>query len=410
MPFRGALLLALGAAILTSVVLWPRTRGAGWRVDEAHKVSESYALRLVLERRWNDFATMIDRSNGPFGKYAFGLAVLAAGEELPEMPLLSRLPRTALLEPFVADVHARPYLPLLTPCRRVSLFATALTVGLIALVAARTHSALAAVIASAWCGAHWMTSLFGGDAIYDPLLASLVFATLPLVLFCHPEPAKRGEGPPDSGAAGANRRGSFAVFAAQDDSVAMLLGLVCAMAFQTRFNGGIALAAVLAVFLLRRNWKAGLLVGLAFAAATIAMNPYYWPNPIGRFAQEISELRTTLAAVTAGGVRLPLWAADSPARTPIEWTALQKLRFTWIALDGGIRSLALLAGVAAGCWAAVREKSFALLLWCAVVIAGILIWLPLPWARYLLVVLPSLTLLAGLGYAAGLRAAFEAWR
>lgn len=311
----------------------------------------------------------------------FGLAALAAGEKLPEMPLLARLPRKALTEPFVADVHARPYLPLLTSCRRVSLFATALTIGLIALVAARTHSALAAVIASAWCGAHWLTSQFGGDAIYDPLLASLVFATLPLVLF--------------------PRRALL---------IAPFVGLVCAMAFQTRFNGGIALAAVLAVFLLRRNWKAALLVVLAFGAATIAMNPYYWPNPVGRFVHEISELRTTLAAVTAGGVRLPLWAADSPARAPIEWTALQKLRFTWIALDGGFRSLALLAGVATGCWAAIREKSFALLLWCAVVIVGILIWLPLPWARYLLVILPSLTLLAGIGYAAGLRAVFEAWR
>jgi hypothetical protein len=34
---------------------------------------------------------------------------------------------------------------------------------------------------------------------------------------CHPELAKRGEGSPDSCAGAANRRGSFAVFAAQDD-------------------------------------------------------------------------------------------------------------------------------------------------------------------------------------------------
>lgn len=350
-------------------------------MDEAHKVSESYALRLLLERRWSDFATRIDRSNGPFGKYAFGLAALIAGEDLPKEPLLARLPRKALTEPYVADAYARPYLPLLVPSRRVSLFASALTVGLIALVAARTHSALAAVIASAWCGGHWLTSQFGGDAIYDPLLASLVFATLPLVLV--------------------PRRTLI---------LAPVVGLVCAMAFQTRFNGGIALAAVLAVVLLQRNWKAALLAGFAFAAATYAMNPYYWPDPIGRFVHEIAELRTTLAAVTAGGVRLPLWAAESAAREPIEWTALQKLRFVWIALDGGIRSLALLAGVGAGCWAAIRQKSFALVVWCAVVVAGTLIWLPLPWPRYLLVVLPSLTLLAGIGYAAGLRGVFEAWR
>jgi len=34
---------------------------------------------------------------------------------------------------------------------------------------------------------------------------------------CHPEPAKRGEGPPDSGAGVESRTGSFAVYAAQDD-------------------------------------------------------------------------------------------------------------------------------------------------------------------------------------------------
>ena len=36
---------------------------------------------------------------------------------------------------------------------------------------------------------------------------------------CHPEPAQRGEGPPDSGAPVASREGSFAVYAAQDDTL-----------------------------------------------------------------------------------------------------------------------------------------------------------------------------------------------
>ena len=42
---------------------------------------------------------------------------------------------------------------------------------------------------------------------------------LTIRLSCHPEPAKRGEGPPDSGADVASRTGSFAVSAAQDDSL-----------------------------------------------------------------------------------------------------------------------------------------------------------------------------------------------
>ncbi|HEY0370989.1 MAG TPA: hypothetical protein VGD79_03265 [Thermoanaerobaculia bacterium] len=363
-------MLAIGAAVIAWFMLLPRTRGDIFRVDEVHKISESYALRLVLEGRWDEFATSIDRSNGPFGKYAFGLAVLAAGEELPKEPLLARLPRKALTEPFVAYELAHPYLPLLTACRHLSLLATALAIGLVTFVAARTHSATAALIAFGWGAMHWLTPTFGGDAIYDPLLACLVFATLPLVL---------------------SRR------------FAPLAGVVCAMAFQTRLTGGIALAACLAVLLLDKRWKAAILVAVTFACAVFAMNPYYWPNPIGRFMHEISELRTTLAAVKADGVRLPLWAAETSARAPIAWTAFAKLRFTWIALGGGI-----LLGAIAGCWFARKERS--VLAWCAVVIIGILIWLPLPWARYFLVVLPPLALLAGIGYAGVVRRVFEAWR
>jgi len=403
-------MVAISAAVITAFILWPRTRADLWRVDETHKVSETYALRLVLEGRWRDpawTANIIDRSNPPFGKYAFGVAVLAAGEELPRTPSLSRLAPNGVMEPLVGGIHARPYLPLLAPCRRVSLLATAITVGLIAFVAARTHSALAAVIASGWGGAHWMTSLFGGDAIFDPLLTFLVFATLPLVVNCHPEPAKRDDGPPVSSATAASRRGSFTVFAAPNGRAAMLIapfaGLLCAMAFQTRLNGGIALAAAIIVLLVSKRWKAAVIVAATFAIASIAMNPYYWPDVIGRFDQQVSDLRTILGALTRDGVRVPLWAADSPARAPIEWTTFAKLRFTWITLGG-----ALLVSAVAGCFFARRQRG--MLIWCAVVIIGTFIWLPLPWPRYLLVQLPPLTLLAGIGYAAGVRAVFDAWR
>jgi 4-amino-4-deoxy-L-arabinose transferase-like glycosyltransferase len=370
-------------------------------------VSETYALRLVLEGRWSDpawSANIVDRSNPPVGKYVFGVAALLAGEELPKVPSLSRLAGPdGVMEPYVAAEHARPYLPLLAPARRASALAIALTVGLVTFAAARLSGVLAAAIACAWCAGHWLTWDFGGDAIFDPLLTLLVFATC--VLVCHPEPAKRGEGPPDSGAGVANRRGSFAVFAAQDDRVAPLLGIVCALAFQTRLNGGIALAASLAALLVRKQWWVALFTAIAFVIVAIALNPYYWPGVVEGFEQQVSDLRTILHGLTRDGVRLPLWAADSPARTPIAWTLFAKLRFAWIALGG-----ALLAGAIAGCWFARQRRD--LLVWCGVVILGTLVWLPLPWARYLLVVLPPLALLAGIGYAGVLRAVFDAcmWR
>jgi hypothetical protein len=55
---------------------------------------------------------------------------------------------------------------------------------------------------------------------------------------CHPEPAKRGEGPPDSYAAAANRRGSFAVSGAQDDSDAAPLAYLDALPTAVAYHLG----------------------------------------------------------------------------------------------------------------------------------------------------------------------------
>lgn len=357
------------AALITWFALLPDTRGTAWRIDEAHKVSETYALRLVLEGRWNDpawTANIIDRTNPPFGKYAFGLGVLAAGEELPRVPSLSRLAPDGRIPALIAGEDARPYRALLIPCRRVSLLATALTAGLIAFVAARLHSMLAALIAFLWGASHGIVTLFATQAIFDPLLTFLVLLTLPVVLF-----AKRPL------------------------VVAPLLGVICAMAFQTRLNGGIALAAVIAV-LAWKEWKAAVIVGITFGIATVAMNPYYWGG-VHRLTQQIADLRTLLHGITAGGVRLP------SARTLVPWTLLEKTRFTWMELGG-----TLLVPAIAGCFFARAQRG--LLVWCAVVIAGTFIWLPLPWPRYLLVMLPPLSILAGIAWADVFARAFMAMR
>jgi len=66
--------------------------------------------------------------------------------------------------------------------------------------------------------AQWYAILTGLYWVFVPL-GGLAYLLWPGVLstLCHPEPAKRGEGPPASSAAVANRTGSFAVYAAQDD-------------------------------------------------------------------------------------------------------------------------------------------------------------------------------------------------
>jgi hypothetical protein len=364
-------------------------------VDEAHKVSETYALRLVLEGRWNDpawSANIVDRTNPPVGKYVFGVAALIAGEELPKMPSLSRLAGPdGVMKPYVAAEHAGPYLPLLAPVRRASALAMALTAGLVTFVAARFAGVLAAAIACAWCTGHWLTWDFGADAIFDPLLTLLVFA---------PAIWSAEASPPLSYSVASARE--HANSKAEAIASALQIGLVCALAFQTRLNGGIALAASLAALLVRKRLRAAIIVAITFVVAAIAINPYYWAD-VHRFPEQISDLRTILHGLTRDGVRLPLWAADSPDRPPITWTLLAKLRFAWITFGP-----ALLGGAVAGCWFARRRRD--LLVWCGIVIGGTLLWLPLPWARYLLVVLPPLALLAGIGYAGVLRGVFDAWR
>ena len=73
--------IAFLAGLTVWVMLLPRTAtdGTAWRVDEAHKVSETYALRMLLEGRWNDatwFREPVDRTNPQFGKYALKAAAL----------------------------------------------------------------------------------------------------------------------------------------------------------------------------------------------------------------------------------------------------------------------------------------------------------------------------------------------
>ncbi len=106
--------IAFLAGLTVWVMLLPRTAtdGPAWRVDEAHKVSETYALRLLLEGRWNDatwFREPVDRTNPQFGKYAFGAAVLLAGQRLPDSPSLSRLAGPgSVMEPYAPAHDALP--------------------------------------------------------------------------------------------------------------------------------------------------------------------------------------------------------------------------------------------------------------------------------------------------------------
>lgn len=406
-----ALALATVVAILAFATLLPRTRASGvFRVDEAHKVSETVALRLVLERRWNDplwFRNIVDRTNPPFAKYAFGLGVLASGGTLPDAPSLSRLADVNAVMPMYAGAaDAQPYVPLLEPCRRAALLACALAAAAVAWVTARMHGALGACIAAAFFARHWMITEFGTSALFDPiLLCAITLTAIPVVMLARPRP---------------------------DFVVAVIGGFLCAAAFQTRLNGGIALVALLAglfvpafTFRSRRHAIAAAIVSVVFAIASVAMNPYYWaaapadasvPERIRdakqltripvRFAQQVHDLRTILDGVTRDGIRLPLWAASSPARPPVAWTLPARLRFVFIAVMDDALDCLLFLLAALGVSDVIRERKvgpLAILAWGTVILLVTVVWLPLPWARYLMPLLAPLAIAAGGGSAALLR-------
>jgi 4-amino-4-deoxy-L-arabinose transferase-like glycosyltransferase len=412
---RVAQLMALGGALAMCLVLVIRNdhRG-GWRIDEAEKLSATYALHHLLRGDVHHpdwFRSRIDRTNPPVGKYVFGLAILIAGKPLPPGSTLTRtnfpLEETA---PMHSEAEAAPFLPMLAAARWVSLLATALCAGIVAGVAARVRGILAAVVAVLLFAPHWIVDAFGATAILDPLLTLLVLATAPLALALWNAPERA-------------------------PIVTPLLGIVAAMAFQTRLNGGIALAACLAAMVVaavvRRRptlLLAALVMTVVFAVAAIAVNPYYWasappdpsipaavreshplaPRVISRFEIQLDELQSILLLFRTGGVRMPLWAAESAARTRIPWTAAAKTRYLASALAGDPAGVLLVAGALAGVLFALarRERgALFLLVWCGTIIVGTCVWLPLPWSRYLFVILPPLALLAGFGLASMVGAA-----
>jgi hypothetical protein len=406
---RTAVAVAVVAALamFASLLAGNKHRG-GWRTDEAYKLSETYALRHLLrgEVHHSDwFRTRIDRTNPPFGKYVFGLAILIAGKPLPEASSLTSAesPRPEVL-PLFSSAESAPFLPLLMPARYVSMLATALTAGVVAYLAARIRGVLAAVLAIVLFLPHWITGAFGATAIFDPLLTFLVMATAPLLLRLWQAPER-------------------AVL------LAAAAGVLAAMAFQTRLNGAIAFAGAVAVIgaaavLHRRKMLllAGAVLALVFIAAAVILNPYYWasapPDPaipadvraprplpsrvIARFERQISDLESILALFRTGGVRMPLWAAETSARTRIPWTAAAKTRYLVRALAPDAGGVLLLLGAlsAAAITIATRERGAVfLLIWCGTIVAGTCVWLPIPWTRYLFVIMPPLALLAGVGWA-----------
>lgn len=245
---------ALPLAVFALSAVWLAITGnfgGDFRIDEAHKISETYFLRLI-ERgdfRGPDWqSSPIERANPPVGKVLFGLAMQIARVPLPADMTFAAHP----------DPRGKPaqFRPALLPTRIVSLLATAGTSALLCL--------LAGPIASVLFIGSFLVHTYGTSAVFDPLLTFfLVAAAVPVAL--------RVTWPRTVAAA-----------------------VLAALAFDTRASGILAIMGVLTLLIVHRRFgQAAAAIAIFFAVAT-ALNPLYWSA--GGYVTQFRDLNAVLAA------------------------------------------------------------------------------------------------------------------
>lgn len=398
---KASFLLALAAfAALFAVYVWRGALRGGFRIDEAHKLSETRQLGLLLQGKFNDpewFANVVDRTNPPVGKYVFGFAALLAGEPLPDQPSLARAAGPdAYIPPVFSKELSEPYRPLLVPARTASLVATSLTAAILAWVVARRVGSVAAVLAVAVDASNFLTTTHGASAVFDSLLTFFTVgaAALALALWRDERVQPR-----------------VAV------TVGIASGLLAGLAFETRFSGAIAFGAALVLGCVRpasrREWGvigrfvAGLAITFVFVA--VSVDPYYWGHP----AKGAVEARFSDASVVPVRIveraRYRLGDLDALlARTRTRTSAFEgfraKSRFAFEIIGGDVQGLLLILGaflaialLGAGAipW---QSAPAALVAWGALVAFAIGAWLPVAWPRYLLITVPPLAASAATGF------------
>jgi 4-amino-4-deoxy-L-arabinose transferase-like glycosyltransferase len=379
-------------AALAFLLATGRDRG-GYRIDEAHKVADTYFFHLLTggELRHPDwFRHIADRTNPPVGKFLFGFSSRLHGARLPDdLTMRVEEPDGSLGQRLRGDEHQ--FDDVLRASRRVSIVATAATAAVVFSTAAFAAGIPAGILGAVLYLAHYLTLTFAGTAVYDPLLTLFVaLSALPLVHLANAAP---------------RRRMIVSAVAA---------GVFAAAAFQTRLSGVIGLAVLLVVALvawaMMRKREAGIfaLVALAvFAVASIAVNPFYWSSPrtsvselpasgalpfriIDRFTLQIRELSELLARQSENQEVLSwLGAKASFAAEILLGDAVGMVML----LGWGIAAFFLLRGAAPG-----RTRSAIVLAWSGLIIAMLVLWLPLAWPRYLLVAIPPAAIGGAVGW------------
>jgi hypothetical protein len=384
LPLRPRASALAGLLAFLAVVSWfvlSDARKGDFRVDEAHKISETPFFTLwirgdVRNPAW--FENPIDRTNPPVGKYAFALGILLSGNAVPPLPTLAaRTPEG--VPPTHRAEESAPYRPLLGAARAVSAVATALIAALLTALLSRLHSGIAGAAASAMFLSCGLAREFAATAVFDPLLSLFFITAIALAAI----------------AATAELRSRLLM-------LSIGIGVVCAFAFQTRLNG-LLLTPIAAMFLRRPRFV--LAMCIVFACTALLVNPYYWSEPSvpvpGFSAQPVATrplLRLLQQKADLERIAQPLRDGLSEGRDTRE-----RVIYAGEMLLGDPGALGSILFALAGAVTAVtrwKTSSASLrsaLAMSAVVITTMVLTLPLPWPRYLLVTLPPICSLGGYG-------------
>lgn len=383
---------ALGAlaflAVIAGVLVTGSWRG-DFRVDEAFKISETPFLRLWIRGDFGHpawFANIIDRTNPPAGKYLFGVAILSTGQPLPPLPTM------AVRDPSVPPLHApalsAAYRPMLHAVRFVSALSIALIAALLTTLLARHHGWISAAAAFALFALNDITRTFAATGVFDPLFALFFVVSIALMTALAADPPMK-----------------------RVIIAAVAIGAVTALAFQTRVNGLFAFLIAMPflwVMLHRAIRKAVVATTVAtgaFVATTMLLNPYYWSTPdvpIEPFSSHHGLLRPIQRLVQQQRDILSIAAPWQDARMEAR-TVAEKGRFLvemmLSNLPGVLLGFAALTGVIllAMRWRSIAHPLRAVLLMSLAAVIAMVMSLPMPWLRYLLVDVAPLALLGGFG-------------
>jgi hypothetical protein len=395
---------AIGALAFVAITAGVLARGSwrgDFRVDEACKISETAFLRLWIRGDFGNaawFANIYDRSNPPTGKYVFGMAILLTGQTLPPLPTL--LVRDPTIPPIHPPELSAPYRPMLHAVRFASTVSIALTAAILTMLLGRYHGWVSAAFALAFFALSDVTRTFGATGVFDPLFALFFTASIALMTALAARPSARRVG-----------------------VAGISIGVVTALAFQTRLNGLFAflIAMPFLWITLRRNIRQALLAtALAtgvFAATTMILNPYYWSTPATRiepFSSQNGILRPVERLVRQKqdlmAIAAPLQEMGTESRNVVE-----KVQYLLEMMLSDLPGLLIVFSAFTGTiilgvrWRSLTPPLRVALLMSLAVVVTMVATLPLPWLRYLLVTVPPLALVGGFAAGEAIGAFLREW-